>query len=102
MVVINHKYDDEIVCFISDKQRKHLRYTFGYSEISTRQNVIYGAFDGDRFIWCDHNPTWLCDTFKIDCSTIPDLSSITWRGEIPVLPIPEHVDIDCELIDDVE
>lgn len=99
--LIQTKYDEIKYYWISEKQKTKLDILFGWFEKSTPDYIIYGAFENNRFIWAGENATDLCEYFKVPVETIPNLDTIVWLGQIPILPIPEHVEIADELKDDI-
>jgi hypothetical protein len=99
--LIQTKYDELNYCWISEKQKTKLDILFGWFEKSTPDYIIYGAFEDNRFIWAGESATDLCEYFKIPLSTIPDITTMTWLGQIPELSIPEHVEIADELKDSI-
>lgn len=58
--------------WISQKQFINLSNSFGSNEFSNKRRVIYGVFDGNKFVWSGFNSgrhngaEWLYNTFKPD------------------------------------
>ena len=101
MIRMQNVYDNIDTYFVSDKQKRNICDNFEYDYKCTKDNPVYGIFDDTRFAWCDSDSSWLCRIFDVDDDLIPDIDYIIWPGMIPVLPIPEHVEIADDLKDNV-